>query len=70
VDAAEETVEVAVDSAVEEVVVTAEDEEEGFQEVVDEVSLTSPRSSDSQGIDDLGRGIPFLRIRAKFHDQE
>jgi hypothetical protein len=44
--------------------VTEEDEED-FQEAVVEVSLTSPRSSDSQEIEVLGRGIPCLRIRAK-----
>ena len=50
-------------SAAEEVV--TEEDEEDFQEVVVEVSLTSPRSSDSQEIEYLGRGTPCLRICAK-----
>jgi hypothetical protein len=45
--------------------VTEEDEED-FQEVVVEVSHTSPRSSDFQELEYLGRGTPSLRIRAKF----
>ncbi len=48
----------------EEEVVTVEDVED-FQEVEDEVSLTSPRSSDSQEYDYLSRGAPCLRTRAK-----
>jgi len=51
-------------SAVEEVV--TEEDEEDFQEVVVEVSLTFPGSSDFQEIDYLGRGAPKLRICAKF----
>ena len=50
-------------SAVEEVV--TEEDEEDFQEVVVEVSLTFPGSSDFQEIEYLGHGTPKLRICAK-----
>jgi hypothetical protein len=59
----EEIVAVAAVSGEEEVV-TVEDVED-FQEVEDEVSLTSPRSSDSQEIEDLSRGSLCLRNSAK-----
>jgi hypothetical protein len=49
--------------AEEEVVI--EEDEEDFLEVVDEVSLTSPRSSVSQEIEDPSCGFPYLRARAK-----
>ena len=49
---------------VEEEEVTEEDEED-FPEVVDEVSLTSPRSFNSQEIENSSRGTPYLRARAK-----
>jgi division protein CdvB (Snf7/Vps24/ESCRT-III family) len=60
----EEIVAHAAVSAEDEVVVIEEDEED-FQEVVDEVSLTSPRSSDSQEVENPGCGAPCLRARAK-----
>jgi hypothetical protein len=62
VDAGEETVADGVVSA-EEGVVTEEDEED-FQEVVDEVSLTSPRRFKTQEIEYSSRGTPYLCTRA------
>ena len=50
-------------SAEEEVVI--EEVGEDSQEVEDEVSLTSPRSFNSQDIEDLDRGTLCLRSRAK-----
>lgn len=61
----EETV---VDAAVsvQEEGVTEEDEED-FQEAVVEVSLTSPRSSDSQEIEVPDRGVPcFAYLRKSY----
>jgi hypothetical protein len=60
----EETVGDAAVSAVEEVV--TEEDEEDSQEVVVEVSLKFPGSSDFQEIEYLGRETPRLRICAKF----
>jgi hypothetical protein len=61
VDAGGETAADAAVSVAEEVVI--EEDEEDFQEAVVEVSFTSPRSSDSQEIEALGREIPCLRLR-------
>jgi hypothetical protein len=62
VDAGEETVADGV-VLVEEGVVTEEGEED-FQEVVDEVSLTSPRSFKPQEIEYSSSGTPYLRTCA------
>jgi hypothetical protein len=63
VDEEEEIEGAAVDLVAEEVV-TGEDEE-GFREVVVEVSFTSPRSSDSQEIEVLGHKS-LLALAQKF----
>lgn len=64
VDAGEEIAGDAAELVAEEVV--TEEGEEDFQEAVVEVSFRSPRSSDSQEIEILGREIPYLRLRKSY----